>query len=629
MADLEKIMTALRNAHAAGDTEAAKRLAAMAKAARNDPGQAMRDRIAAAKAGTLQMRPGSAERAAEADANATANMTPERGLGAALYDNVIGANDGVDSAGERFGRGVNDVAKATAAGLSRGVTAMADLPGALMSSYMGLVGSGLEKAGVDPQTVALMQQSGAALPTGTGTTFKDAASAATGGATDFRGNTTAGKYAGTVAEFVPGAVAFGGASPTNLAQFALAPGLASEAAGQLTEGTAWEGPARVAGAIAGGVFPGALAKGGAKLLSPYGGADPERLKLAKVLDDFGVPISAGQRVGSEALRRKEGLTTAGQNLSEAQREAFTAAALKTAGTNATRATPDVLAETAARIGSVFDDVTRGVDVTPDPQSLTALSKAVAEYKSLAPTGNQAPLVSAVLKDATNAFRGRNTIPAATVNTWRSGLSKLTTSPEAATRAAAQSALEVIDDMLTQALTSTGRVDDVARLATARSEWRNFLAIQKAATGAGEGAAAGLLSPSALRSAVVQQGRSAYAQGRRGDLGELARAGEGVMKQLPDSGTPAGLMARIPGGSLPSAIGAMIGTGAGGAMGAAAGALAGAALPGLAGAIRMSGPVQAYLANQLAPNVAARFGQGATTALLPFAGEGRNALATRP
>jgi hypothetical protein len=253
-----------------------------------------------------------------------------------------------------------------------------------------------------------------------------------------------------------------------------------------------------------------------------------------VLDDFGVPISAGQRVGNEALRRKEGLTGAGQRLVGEQQEAFTAAALKTAGINAKRATPEVLDEAAQRIGAVFDDVTRGLDVVPDSAAITKLSGAVNEYKSLAPTGNQAPLVSQVLKETTKFFRGGNAVPASTVNTWRSGLSKLTTSADAATREAARLALEAVDDMLEGAMRSAGKADDVARLATARSEWRNFLAIQKAAVREGDG----LLSPARLRAAVINQGESAYARGKRGDLGALSRAGGEVMDTLPNSGTAA-------------------------------------------------------------------------------------------
>jgi hypothetical protein len=276
---------------------------------------------------------------------------------------------------------------------------------------------------------------------------------------------------------------------------------------------------------------------------------------------------------------------------------------------------------------VFDDVTRGVDVTPEPASLTALSEAVSTYKSLAPTGNQAPLVSNIFKDVTKAFRGGNPISAATVNTWRSGLSKLTTSADAATREAATMALETVDDMLTASLNAAGRAEDVARLATARGQWRNFLAIQKAATGAGEGAAAGLLSPAQLRSAVVQQGRSSYARGNRGDLGDLARAGVGVMDRLPDPGTAASAFSRLPGG-LPGLLAAGGASGAAsagvGTLGILAAGIGAAALPGIAGAVRMSGPMQAYLANQMANPAVTNIPAGVTSALLPFAE--RNALA---
>lgn len=634
MADLDKIMTALRNAHAAGDTAAAKRLAEMAKAARANTaprgpdGMTTAERVAAAKAGTLPQP--SQERLAEVAA-ADAQAMPGRSIGQAVYDNLIGdANDGVDSYGEQAGRVIGDVARAGAAGVARGVAGLADAPGAIVDAYGNLVSAGLERAGVvSPQTAEYMRAGfRGASPTGGPSTMRDAAAAVTGGATEYRGQTTPGEYAGTVGEFLPGAALFGGANPANLVRYGVIPGLTSEAAGQATEGTAWEGAARLAGAVAGGVLPDLATRGVRALISPYGGADPERLKLAKVLDDFGVPISAGQRVGNEALRRKEGLTGAGQALNTTQREAFTEAVLKTAGIDAKRATAEVLDDAAARIGAVFDDVTRGVDVTPGPQDMTALADAVSTYKSLAPTGNQAPLVSEILRETVKAGRGGNTIPAATVNTWRSSLSKLTTSADAATREAAQRALETIDDMLTGALNAAGRADDVARLATARGEWRNYLAIQKAATGAGEQTAAGLLSPAQVRAAVVQQGRSAYARGNRGDLGDLARAAVGVMDNLPNSGTPAGIRAMFPAGSIPAALGAGIG-GTMGGFGAPIGAMAGLALPAISGAVRMSRPVQAYLANQLATPAVTNIPAGVGSALLPFATTERNALAIRP
>lgn len=543
----------------------------------------------------------------------------ERGVGQALYDNLIGdPNDGVDSAGERIGRGLNDAGKAFGAGVARGTAGLVGLPGTLGD----LGQAGLLKAG---QATGIIPDDwqGTQSPLSS-QALTGALSTATGGATDYRGESRAAKFAGTIGEFAPGGLLFGGASPANVAKYTVAPAVGSEAAGQATEGTGWETAARIGGALAGGLAPDLLTKGLTKLISPNAGADPERLKLASVLDDFGVPISAGQRVGNEALRRKEGLTGAGQRLVGEQQEAFTAAALKTAGINAKRATPEVLDEAAQRIGAVFDDVTRGLDVVPDSAAITKLSGAVNEYKSLAPTGNQAPLVSQVLKETTKFFRGGNPVPASTVNTWRSGLSKLTTSADAATREAARLALEAVDDMLEGAMKSAGKADDVARLATARSEWRNFLAIQKAAVREGDG----LLSPARLRAAVIRQGESAYARGKRGDLGALSRAGGEVMDTLPNSGTPAGIRAMIPGGSLPAAMGAGLMSPMG-PMAAAGGALAGMMIPGITGAARMSRLGQAYLANQAAPNYLANFGAGTGSALLPFAGETRNALAVRP
>lgn len=365
------------------------------------------------------------------------------------------------------------------------------------------------------------------------------------------------------------------------------------------------------GAVLGAALPvvGAVArKGVEKLVSPNGGADEIRLGLAKVLDDFGVPMTAGQRTGSKPLMYKEGATTGGRRIAGEQQEAFTTAVLKTAGIDAKRATPEVLDEAATRIGNVFDNVTRNVDVVPDPAALSALSRAVAEYKSLAPTGNQAPLVSEVLKAATNAFRGGNTIPAVTVNTWRSGLSKLTTSADAATREAARMALETVDDMLTASLNAAGKMDDVARLATARAEWRNLLAIQKAAVREGDG----LLSPARVRANVIQQGLSSYARGKRGDLGDLARAGGEVMEALPDSGTAQRWFSNVPGGA-PGLLAAAAASGASsaglGTLGVLASGLAGAALPGISGAVRMSGPVQRYLGNQAGPALG-RMAEGA-------------------
>ncbi len=65
--------------------------------------------------------------------------------------------------------------------------------------------------------------------------------------------TTAGKYAETIGEFLPMSFAGPSGAIRNAVTFGVAPAVVSEAAGQYTEGTPWEAPARIGGALAGGV----------------------------------------------------------------------------------------------------------------------------------------------------------------------------------------------------------------------------------------------------------------------------------------------------------------------------------------------------------------------------------------
>lgn len=564
MADYEQIMKALRNAHAAGDTAAAQRLAAMAKAAKA-PKQPSADALA---------------RAADADAKALAMMREPEKPGM-----------------------VEDVAKSMASGVARGAAGLIDLPAQLVSLGPQLGAAALEKTGLmtDPVMLEAMRGAATALPLGGGDTGKKVVSAATFGGSEYQPQTTPGEYASTVGEFLPGAAAFGGLSPSNLLRYGVVSGLGSEAAGQATQGTSLEPVARVAGAIGAPMAAGAIGKA----ISPFAGADAERLKLAQVLDDFGVPVTAGQRVGSEGLRRIEGGSYQGAAFSEKQADAFTGAVLKTAGIDdATRATPEVLEKAANRIGGVFDDVVSGLDVTPDPAVLTKMSGALGTYRQLTPATAAPPVFDTINREMLKSATTGTPIPAATMKVWRSTLSKLTRSADTATREAAAEAMDAVDDAISGALTAAGRPEDIARLATARGQWRNLLAIQNAATRAGEGAASGVLSPGAVRGAVVQQGRSAYAMGRRGDIGELSRAAEGVIKPLPT--VSEGGVRAIRG--MPEILGA----GAGSALGGPIGAMVGLAAPQVGRELAMLPPIQSWLSNQAVQSPL--FGSGAIGAI---------------
>lgn len=494
--------------------------------------------------------------------------------------------------------GLGDVAKSLGAGTVRGAANMLDLPGMAFNAAGGAIVSGMERLGLpeDVGTGARLALAGG--PLGTGQTARQGMGVITRGGSEYQAQTTPGEYAGTVGEFLPGAAAFGGFGAGNLLRYGVTAGLGSEAAGQMTEGTAAEPYARIVGALAAPVAVQGAGNIARRLVTPNP-ADPARISLAKVLDDFDVPVTAGQRVGSDKLRRIEGQTSAGQAMQGQQQEAFTAAALRTAGIDARRATPDVLDGASRRIGQVFDDVLGGVDFVPDQASVAKLSNALNTYRAMTPSGNVPPIFDNINFVMAGSAQAGMPVSAALVKNWRSTLSKMTRSPDGATREAAVQAVNALDDATTTALTAMGRADDVARLATARDQWRNLLAIERAATGAGEGAAAGLISPSALRNAVTTQGRTPYARGSRGDIAELARAGEGVIKPLPTSGTAENLRAMMLPGAATSGLGAGIGSMLlGGPAGAMVGGAVGAVAPAVSRAAKMTPVMQRYLANQL-------------------------------
>lgn len=76
----------------------------------------------------------------------------------------------------------------------------------------------------------------------------------------YKPKTNLGKYAETAGEFVPGAVMAPGNMALNAVRYGVVPGLASEAAGQATEGTGYEPYARVAAGVGAGVGASMLAR---------------------------------------------------------------------------------------------------------------------------------------------------------------------------------------------------------------------------------------------------------------------------------------------------------------------------------------------------------------------------------
>lgn len=203
-----------------------------------------------------------------------------------------------------------DVAKSGVSGLVRGVAGLIGLPGtvaqlartgadALADQTVGravnYAKTGSLAAPSPAPTEELIRQNPIAgfVPDPgrviSGEAITDAASTVAPGI-KYQPQTVAGEYARTVGEFAPGLLA-----PGSMAQRVvggvLAPALLSETAGQATKGTALETPARVVGALAGGI----------------GGALATRPSTAEAA------LSAGMRGVDEAT-----ITAAGQLMQQAQ-----------------------------------------------------------------------------------------------------------------------------------------------------------------------------------------------------------------------------------------------------------------------------------------------------------------------
>lgn len=131
-----------------------------------------------------------------------------------------------------------DVAKSLGSGLVRGGIALAETP-----ELLGRLGvRGYEEA--KQLLGGEVEEETPIFDTVTGRTLREATTA-----DDYQAQTTAGKYAGTVGEFLPAAVG-GPAGLLRRGATAAVAGLGSEAAGQATEGTSLEPVARVVGAFA-------------------------------------------------------------------------------------------------------------------------------------------------------------------------------------------------------------------------------------------------------------------------------------------------------------------------------------------------------------------------------------------
>ena len=442
---------------------------------------------------------------------------PSKSLGSVIFENVVGSG-AVDTPGERLGEAIGGVANSFGRGVARGTAELVGLPGTLAQGVDGLVDTAANRLGLLSDDALPRPQnplSGAALRGGL--------ARLSNGVTEERGSNRAERIAGTGGEFTtPGAAAGGLRAFLGMAA---APGVASELAGEVTQGTALEPWAR---AIAG--VGTSLATGSAPPSRLGGvGADDTTRGLAESLRGAGVKPTAGQVTGSNILRGMEGtVSPTGKQI-----EDFTAAAMRTIGSQAPKATREALGAAQKSITGAMDDVLKGVSFRPTQAMAQQAEDIATQYSKMAPAMALVPRARGIADEIIDAATDPNApeIGLSNLREWRTALGRLTAANDEATRDAAVGLRRLIDEATDAALVQAGRQEDLATLAIEREKYRNFIAVRDAATRAG--AETGTLSPAQLNSSVVRtQGREAVAVGRGTNLEELSRGGAAILRSAP-------------------------------------------------------------------------------------------------
>lgn len=444
---------------------------------------------------------------------------------------------------------LSDVAKSAGSGIVRGGTALADLPGDITKGGIGLV----ERAtGYDIPEWAERGMM-AMIPGGvgravTGESTTESLTRELPSVMDYKPQTTAGRYAKTVGEFVPGAAAAALSGGTSLAPLAartaaqsIIPGVASEFAGtkarEMYPSSPWAEPAaRMAASMLGGFAANRLEGGARSIISPGGGADPSDIARAADLRARGIPVTAGQATKSPSVLNAEADTAAAQAIAGAapdseQAKAFTSATMRFLGSTDDLATPEAMKAAKADIVGRMKSSLSGVDVPPSLPLFEKVADASIYYADRTPDIHKVPLIRGII-DRIN--RGE-VIPGDQLASWRSNLGELLYHPNNGVSGTAFMLRDAIDDAIENSMRAMGQPERIGVWREARDQYRNYLAVDDALNVTKEAGINGIITPKDLMKALAKQDRSGIVTGTRGEIGDFARSSVQTLQPIPRSG----------------------------------------------------------------------------------------------
>lgn len=333
---------------------------------------------------------------------------------------------------------------------------------------------------------------------------------------------------------------------------------------------------------------------------------PGRQALVQGAEREGIPLTAGQATGSRFLQNVEAqfeqlpFTSGPQRaIREDQNRAFISAAMRRAGENVDDTMPATINAARDRIGGTIGEIANRNTLRFTPQ-LDAELQQITDSLRFIPPEAAGPVRARIeqLRGMASPSAAPNVPPTIPGASYRMLDSELGRSIRSTGNGDLRAALGDLRERLRAAMDASISPADAQAWQQARREYANLMVIANAAGRAGGGAAEGMMSPVALRQALDASTGRGYVYGR-GDLNELARIGQAVVKPPPDSGTGGRTYANnMLTGSL---VGGGAGSGAmvGGPLGAAAGAVGSLALPRIAQMLMNSDTGQAYLRNQAA------------------------------
>lgn len=409
------------------------------------------------------------------------------------------------------------------------------------------------------------------------------------------------------------------AQPLRMAATELGLGAGSGAGAAIAQEKAPDQPLmEIGGQILGMLSVGGLAKGAKKLITPFD-IPASRQAAIDVMEREGVALTPGQKTGSKSLQYLESELGGAKiaDMTDAQADQFTKAALGRAGISGERATPEVMAEGLRRIGDEFDGLAARNTMVADQALANDLTGVWGDYTNVVNPSARVPAVENTIRDVANALTANGgTLSGEAYQTLASRIEKIARGTSDNELASALRGIKASLDGAMERTLQAQNSPDLGAWRQARSDYRNFLVLEKAAQGAGENAAMGAITPAKLRAAAQSvYGKRSFVTGRD-PFAELAQAGQATMTPLPQSGTAPRVAARNMLMNAPAVAGGFLGHELGQLPGAALGWAAGKAVPNMATAAILSRPGQAYLTNQLLRFQAARDAAG--TAAVPGA-----------